>query len=290
MGGRVIAWDDAKIHVGSEALIRGISIFEGIKGYWREDNSSFGLLALEEHYQRLTRSAMLQHLPFNMAYPEFRDACLALVRKLISKDHDQWLRPTLFAVEGNWGVDTVTDLVITSYHQDKVKPGSVEIGFSTWQRALDTALPARIKSAANYQANRLARIEGRRQGFSDMVMLNQWGRVGEATGSCVLMYRDGRVATPPAYEGCLESITVNIVEALCRTLGIPFDRRPIDKTELMIADEICLAGTLMELGIVRRLESRAMPSASPVFDRVADEFWAILRGRKLHPAVKLTAV
>ena len=62
MGGKLTAWDDANIHVGAAALIRGISVFEGIKGYWRHDNSQFGLLALKEHYDRLARSAMLQYL------------------------------------------------------------------------------------------------------------------------------------------------------------------------------------------------------------------------------------
>lgn len=290
MGGKIIPWDEARLHVGSEALIRGISVFEGVKGYWRHDNSAFALLALQEHYERLVRSAALQHLPFSMSYEAFREACLGLVRTLITPEHDQWLRPTVFAVEGNWGLDTVTDLVITSYRQDKRKPASIELGFSTWQRPLDTGLPARIKSAANYQINRLARIEGRRQGYADMVLLNAWGRVAEATGSCVLMVRGGKVVTPPPWEGCLESITIDIVEAVCRSLGVPFERRPIDRTELMVADELCLAGTLMELGLVRRLEDRAMPDRTPVLDAVTEKFWALLRGVRSHPAVRLTPV
>jgi branched-chain amino acid aminotransferase len=290
MGGRLTEWDKATVHVGSEALIRGISVFEGVKGYWKHDGSELALLALREHYQRLTRSALLQHLPFATPYEGFRDACLMLVRKLMTKERDLWLRPTLFAIEGHWGLDTVTDLVITCYNQDKKQPEPIEIGVSTWQRPLDTGLPARVKSAANYQISRLARIEGRRQGFGDMILLNQWGRVAEATGSCVLMVREGRVATPPPHEGCLESITVNIIEALCGTLGIPFVRRPIDRTELMVADEVALAGTLMELGVVKRLDFRAMPAATPVLARITDEYWACVRGQRQHAAVQLTPV
>jgi branched-chain amino acid aminotransferase len=290
MGGRIVDWDNATIHVASEALIRGISVFEGIKGYWRDDDSSLALLALQEHYERLARSALLNQLPFSLNFPDFKEACLSLVRKLQTRDRDLWLRPTLFAIEGHWGADTVSDLVITGYHQEKKRPEAIEIGFATWQRPLDTGLPARIKSAANYQIGRLARIEGRRQGFSDMILLNQWGRIAEATGSCVLMARAGRVATPPCYEGCLESITVNIIEALCQTLGIPFERRPLDRTELMVADELCLAGTLMELGLVRRLDNRIMPSVTPIFGRIADDFWATVRGQRSHSAVRLTSV
>jgi branched-chain amino acid aminotransferase len=290
MNGRITPWDEAKIHVGAEALIRGISVFEGIKAYWKHDNSELGMLALREHYERLTRSAALNHLPFTLGYEEFREACATLVRKLMIKERDLWLRPTIFSVEGNWGEYTVTDLVITSYHQDKKRPDPIDIGVSTWHRPSDSSLPARIKSAANYQVGRMARIEGRRQGYSDMILLNAAGRVAESTGSCLLLVRNGRVATPPHYEGCLESITINIIEALCGTLGIPFDRRPIERTELLIADEACLAGTLMELARIRSVEGRAYPESAPLFDRISDEFWACMRGERQHPAVKLTVV
>ena len=289
MNGNLVPWDDARLHVGSPALTRGISVLEGIKGYWRHDDSHLALLALRAHYERLQRSAMLQHLPFSMGYREFTDACFAIVRKLLSEDRDLWIRPPLFAVEGHWGVDTVTDLVITCYNQDKKVPDPISLGVSTWQRPLDAALPYRIKSAANYQMGRLARIEGRRQGFNDMVMLNQQGRVAEATASCVLVVRDGSVVTPPPTEGCLESITVDIIESLCGSLGIPFDRRPIDRTELRIADELALVGTLAEVAIVQRFEDREMPEAH-VLSRLRDEYFACARGVKANPIMSLTPV
>lgn len=290
MNGRITDWDEAKIHVGAEALIRGISVFEGIKAYWRHDGAELNMLALREHYERLTRSAALQYLPFSMSYEDFRGACSSLIKKLMIKERDLWFRPTLFSVEGAWGENTVADLVITSYHQDKKRPDPINVGVSTWRRPADAAMPARIKSAANYQVGRLARIEGRRQGFSDMVLLNAYGRVAEGTGACVLVVRNGRVATPPAYEGCLESITVDIVEALCKTLGIPFDRRPVERSELTIADEMCFAGTLMELARVRSIEGRALSESAPILDRIADEFWASVRAERPHPAVHLTPI
>lgn len=289
MNGKLVPWDEARIHVGAPALIRGISVFEGIKGYWRHDESQLALVALRAHYERLQRSAMLQHLPFSMSYEEFTEACFTIVRKLLSDDQDLWIRPTLFAVEGHWGIDTVTDLVITCYNQQKKVPDPIRLGVSTWQRALDTALPYRIKSAANYQVGRLARIEGRRQGFEDVIMLNQQGRVAEATGSCVLMVREGSVVTPSPTEGCLESITVNIIESICESLGIPFDRRPIDRTELRIADELALTGTLAEVVIVQHFEDREMPEAR-VLSQLRDEYFACARGLKANPLMTLTPV
>lgn len=290
MNGRLTAWEDAKIHIASEALIRGISVFEGIKGYWSHDNGDLSLLALEEHYKRLCRSALLQHLPMTMTFEQFRGACALLTRELMDRNRDLWLRPTLFSIDGHWGEWTVSDVVITCYLLDKQRPEPIEVGVSTWRRPSDAAMPTRIKSAANYQAGRMARIEGRRQGFSDMILLNASDRVSEATGSCVLIVKDGRVLTPPSYEGCLESITVDIIEQLCGSLGIAFERRPIDRSELLVADEIALAGTLMELAVVKRFEFREMPAHNPIFERISDEYWACVRGERSHPGVRLTSV
>jgi branched-chain amino acid aminotransferase len=41
---------------------------------------------------------------------------------------------------------------------------------------------------------------------------------------------------------------------------VPFERRPVDRSELLVADEIALAGTLMEIGLVKQLDGRAMPA------------------------------
>lgn len=290
MGGRITPWDEAKIHVGAEALTRGISVFEGIKGYWRRDGGALRLLAMREHYDRLVRSAALQHLPFELDYPGFFRACAALVRELQRPDKDLWVRTTLFSIDGQWGENTTTDLVITSYHQEQKRPDPIDIGVSTWRKPDDASMPARIKSAANYQLGRMARIEGRRQGLADMIVLNSAGRVAEASSSAVLMVRRGVLSTPPAREGCLESITVDLVEALARSLGIPFERRPIERSELYVCDEACLAGTLMELARVRSIEGRALPERAPVLERVADAFWACVRGETEHPAVRLDPV
>lgn len=290
MQGDLVPWDSASIHITSEALIRATSVFEGIKGYWQEGGDVFSLLALRQHYDRLCRSAKLLELPFEMGAEEFQKACARLVQELLVPERDLWLRPTLMAVEGNWGVDTVTDLVITAYTLDMSRPDPIALGLSPWQRPGDRSQPARIKSSANYQVGRLARMEGRRRGYDEVILFNSEGRVAETTGSCVLIVRDGTVITPPPSESCLESITVDIIEAMSAQLAIPFVRRPIDSSELFVADEIFIAGTLSELVPVASFEGAALPAAAPVTARLADLFWEVVRGRRSLPGVELTKV
>lgn len=288
--GEVRPWEEATLHVSCEAVNRGLNVYEGLKGYWQASGGKFGIVELRGHYERLARSAKLLHIPVPVTYEEFREACGKLVRALYEPEKDMWVRATLFVVEGHWGEGTVADLVLTAYHQPKQPPAPVSVGVSTWQRSTDISLPARIKTSANYQVARLARIEGRGRGFSEMILLNQYGRVAEATGACVLLVRDGSVITPPASEGRLESITLEIVRGICQSLAIPFMERPVDRTELHIVDEIRLVGTLAELAPVTRVDDYPLPSSSPITDMIAEAFWGAVRGVTPHHAVELTFI
>jgi branched-chain amino acid aminotransferase len=290
MGGKIRPWEEAVLHISTEAVTRGLNVFEGLKGYWQDDGINFGIVAMPRHFARLKRSARLLHIPCPVDYDEFEQACHELIRALYRPDKDMWVRATLYVVEGHWGVGTVADLVLTAYHQDKKPPGPIDIGVSTWRRAGDVARPPRIKTSANYQVALLARTEGRGRGYAEMVLLNQWGRVAEATGACILMVRDGKVVTVPPSEGRLESITVEIVADICRSLQIEFVERPIDRTELFVADAIFLAGTLAELVPVRRVDDFVLPKESEVLNAVSDRFWRAVRGSDFHPAVDLSFV
>lgn len=287
MGGRLCLWDDAKLHVTCEALIRGLNVYEGVKGYWQTDGT-FGIVMLRRHYERLRRSARLLHIPCDWTYQEYERATFELVSQLLQPDRDMWARTTLFAVEGHWGEGTVADLVITAYHQDKQPPQAINLGVSTWQRSVDVSLPARIKTGTNYQVSRLARIEGRAHGCQEMVLLNQWGRVAETTGACILMVRDGIVYTPPATEGALESITLDAVEALAESMGTRFVRRPIDRTELLIADELAVCGTLAELPLVKSIEGQAVSEDAPILRALQTRLLNAFRGIDPHPAIELS--
>jgi branched-chain amino acid aminotransferase len=288
--GEIRPWEEATLHISCETVTRGLNVFEGLKGYWQVGEKEFGIVQLRRHYERLLRSARLLHIPVSVTYDEFRDACSKLVRALYEPDQDMWLRASLYVLEGHWGEGTVSDLVLTAYQQTKQPPTPVSVGVSTWQRSSDITLSPRIKTSTNYQVARLARIEGRQRGFSEMILLNQHGRVAEATGACVLLVRDGIVITPPAYEGRLESITLEIVCKICQSLAIPITERPVDRTELSIADEIRLVGTLAELTPVARVDDYILPAESPLTDAIAAEFWKAVRGVTPHPAVDLTFV
>jgi branched-chain amino acid aminotransferase len=254
VNGELLPYQDVKIHISAEALTRAISVFEGIKGYWDADGEIFSVRTPRLHYERLCRSAGLFHIPIRFSFDEYFDGLRALAEELLVPGRDLWFRTTLYVTEGHWGEGTEADLVVTAFTQQQEDSGPMRLGVSTWRRAPDVALPARVKSGANYAIARLARIEVRRLGYDDAILLNPAGRVAEATGACVLIATGDRVVSPPTSEGCLDSITLSTLEPIGAELGIQIERRPVERTELLSADECGVAGTISELTLIDEID------------------------------------
>jgi branched-chain amino acid aminotransferase len=62
-------------------------------------------------------------------------------------------------------------------------------------------------------------------------------------------------------------------------MDIPVLERPVDKTELFVADEAFLSGTAARVTPIRRLESTDLPNRRPVMEKLRDRLTAITEGR-----------
>jgi branched-chain amino acid aminotransferase len=289
VNGELVPYQDVRIHISAEALTRALSVFEGVKGYWNAAGDEFAIRSPRRHYDRLLRSAALFHIPVEFSYEEFVAGLATLARKLLVPDRDLWFRPTLYVTRGHWGEGTAADLVVTAFTQQKHDPDPMRLGVSTWRRPGDVALPARVKSSANYAAARLARIEVRRLGYEDAVLLNEAGRVAEATGACILMADRTGITSPPVSEGCLDSITLDALEHVARDLGLGFERRPIERTELLAAQECGIAGTISELTLVEEIDGFRF-GLSGVLALLRRRYVEIMRGESVLPGIDLVPV
>jgi branched-chain amino acid aminotransferase len=62
-------------------------------------------------------------------------------------------------------------------------------------------------------------------------------------------------------------------------MGIPTLERPVDKTELFIAEEVFLSGTAAKVTPVRRVETTDLASHRPVMEAIRDRLSTITEGR-----------
>lgn len=277
VNGQIVPYKDVRIHISAEALTRALSVFEGVKGYWTTDGVAFAVRTPREHYERLLRSASLLQIPVDFDYSEFVARLKNLAARLLTPDQDMWFRPTLFVTEGHWGEGTRASLIITAFKQQKEGNQALRLGVSTWRRGTDLDLPARVKCSANYVVARLARIEARRLGYDDAILLNRQGRVAEATGSCIVALIDDEIVTPPPSEGSLDSLTVRVLQKICDRDGLSMVRRPLERTEILSAQEIGIAGTISELTSVSEVDGYKF-SINGLLSELRASYVRVMRG------------
>jgi branched-chain amino acid aminotransferase len=99
------------------------------------------------------------------------------------------------------------------------------------------------------------------------------------------MVRNDTIVTPPATEGALESITLDIVESLAQSAGVKFFRRPIDRTELLVADELGVCGTLHEVTLVSAIDEYKLSEKSPILGAIQQRYLEAVRGLSPHPVI-----
>jgi branched-chain amino acid aminotransferase len=269
LNGRIVPFDQCVVHARSQGAIWGANVFEGLRGYWRERDQQLSVFRLDDHLQRLRRSAKSLHMPIEYTDAELAEACLELLRANEFRQDVHVCVVAYFDMGPNLDPLNYTESVgmhITATPAPR-SPGfsaGVTASISSWRRISDDSMPPRIKTGANYHNSRLAHHEAVRNGFNTTLLLNQRGTVAEAPGACVVMYRDGRLVTPPGTSGVLEGITVATVDELAREhLGIPVERREVDRSELYVADELFICGTMAEISPIVSIDRLPVGSGAP---------------------------
>ncbi len=249
--GEIMHVNDAKINVLSPTSQFGLNVFEGIPCYWNEEKRQLFAFRLDDHYDRLLRSARLLQIDCPYSKDELKKALIDTIR---ANEYDENLsvRQTLFVDGfGSWGSADPVGMFVAPIPRGRTsaeynKKG-LHVSVSSWRRISDNDLSPRIKCGANYMNSRIGQREALRNGYDTCLFLNEFGKIAEGPGSCFFMVRNGTLITPSLTEGVLESITRDTVIKLAGMLGYPIVERTIDRTELYTAEEAFLCGSAMEL-------------------------------------------
>jgi branched-chain amino acid aminotransferase len=284
LNGKLVPYDDAKIHVQSAAVKYGASVFEGLRAYWNAAQGELYVFRLQEHIDRLFGSLRLMRMEHQLTREELANSILEVLRKNEVRE-DVHIRQTAY-VEADGALDATGPVglaVDARPHKVTQKPG-ITACVSSWVRIADGAMPPRIKCSANYQNGRLAMLEARTNGYEGALLLNGRGKLAEAPGACCFMVRGGVPVTPPVTADILESVTRATLLELCRTeLGQTPVEREIDRTELYVADEIFLCGSGWEVTPILSLDKLPFGTGTgpgPVTRTIQASYFAVVRGEK----------
>jgi branched-chain amino acid aminotransferase len=274
-------FEDAKISVATHALHYGTGAFGGMRGIPDPQNNGRVLLfRLDRHCQRLSMSARL------LNYDLPADKIQSVIVDFVKKNRPAvsfYIRP--FVYTSDLGISPRLHNVEKTFFVyglelgDYLSPEGVTCRISSWYRQEDRSLPLRGKISGAYITSSLAKTEAVESGFDEAILMNSQGKVSEASGMNVFIVRNGKLITPGDEQDILEGITRDSILTIARDMGIEVVERSVDKSELLVAEEVFLSGTAAKITPVRQVEFYKLSSDRPITTKLREKLTAITEGR-----------
>jgi branched-chain amino acid aminotransferase len=258
LNGQLVAWDDARIHIGSHVVHYGSAVFEGARCYKTPQGSAF--FRLDAHIRRLYDSAKIYRMEYRLGQDAFTQAVVDTVQA--NGLEACYIRPLLYRGFHELGVNPLgcpVDAAIMvwewgAYLGPEALEQGVDVCVSSWHRAAPNTFPAMAKSSANYANAALIKMEAVLGGYSEGIALDTSGHISEGSGQNLFIVRDGILFTPPVAASVLPGITRDSVMTLARDLGFEVREQDLPREMLYIADETFFVGTAAEITPIRSVD------------------------------------
>ncbi len=276
--GRIEDLASARIPVTDHGFLYGDGIFEGMRVY------AGRLFRLDAHMTRFLTASKAIGLALPGGIEAVREIVLESVRAY--GEDEAYVRLIATRGVGALGVDPTScpepRLVclvdrVALYPLERLRRG-IALATSSLRRPPADALDPRVKSL-NYLNNALAKLEARKRGADEALLLNACGMVAEASVANVFAHRGGVLLTPPPHDGALEGITRATLLDLAPGLGIPSAERTLGRFDLLGADEVFLCGSGAGLVPVRELDGQSigLGCPGPIFETLHRAFYRATR-------------
>ena len=286
MDGRLVAFDDAKVHVLTHALHYGVGVFEGIRAYRSADGRS-AVFRLREHLQRLYDSAhvVLMEIPFP---PEkLEAACVEALRA--NGLAEGYVRPLAFFGAGAMGVGAENPVQVIvaawpwgAYLSEEGLRRGIRAKVSSFTRMHVNVQMVRAKISGQYVNSFLATREAALSGYEEAILLDTEGYVAEGAGENIFIVKNGVLQTPPLSSAVLAGITRDSVLRIARDLGVAVKEEKFTRDAMYLADELFMTGTAAEVTPVREVDNRRIGKGEPgpVTKKIQDTFFRAVRGEE----------
>lgn len=283
MNGKLVNWDDAKVHVLTHAMHYGSSWFEGIRCY--DTTRGSAVFRLDAHLRRLSDSCKMYRTELPYTQKQLTDAVKETIRA--NKLKACYIRPLAYRGYGEPGVNpfgSPVDVMIAvwewgSYLGDEALKQGIDVGVSSWNRPAPNTLPTMSKAAGNYLSSQLIKMEALLAGYAEGIALDVKGYVSEGSGENIFVVRENMIYTPPLIAAILPGITRVSVMKLAEDAGFRLVEGSIPREMLYVADEIFFTGTAAEITPVRSVDKIPVGDGKPgpITKRLQEAFFDVVR-------------
>jgi len=259
--GALLEPDQASIPVFDRGFLYGDSVYEVVRTYRAIP------FALDRHLARLQRSAA--ELALSLPEPAWLETQIGRTLAAAANP-ESYIRLIVTRGSGPLTLDptraTEPRTVVLVQPFEPFPEWMYERGIRVTipqQRRQARAAGQTIAKTGNYLSSVLALGTARRRGFDDALLLDERGRVAEATSANVFVSRAGSLCTPTLETGPLMGVTRGLILEIAEAQGIAVSECELGPGDLAAADELMLTSTLREVLPVVAVDDRVIGLGRP---------------------------
>jgi len=259
LNGKLVSWDDAKIHILTHTLHYGSGAFEGMR-FYDSDNGS-AIFRLKKHVERLIRSFSIFHSNLPWTQEEIEKAIYDTVKANLPECKAGYIRPIVFHGYGIMGLkirkESPVSMAIAVWPWGAyLGERPIKVKITNIRRLSPKAFKADAKICGHYVNSILATTEACNAGFDEALMLDDKGNIAEGSGENIFAVKNSKLITPPLRGQILPGITrVSIIE-VAKDLGYVVEERDVNVDELKDADEAFFTGTAAEVHPIGQIDDK----------------------------------
>ena len=258
--------EKVRLSPGQAGLLSGWGIFTTIR------ISRSEAFAYERHWRRLEKDAAIIRLPMPYTAAKVRVHLHEVIRanKLVDGCARIYL---VYNSIGFWQSEEQrpeVDLIIYSAPMPEFRE-PLRLGLREHGRHAASPL-AGVKSTS-WLPNLWAVSEAQKEGFDEVVLLNERGEIAECTAANIFAVKNGKVYTPPLSSGCLEGVTRGILFEIAPEAGIAVVEQALRPEDLYSADEVFITSTNRNLIGVGEIAGQQIATATGRVTRQLDELF-----------------
>lgn len=269
--GTLVPWQSATVHLLSHSLARGSLVFDYLSVHATPRGAA--IFRLAEHLERFQRSVGIVGLPMRHSFDELFAGARAVVcanpgakalkvmAYVPSEEVDVVPMDETVAV-AMAAYDPVADVILRKPSPRRMTP-TLAIKIERVRRRIESHLPTHAKAAANYLGPMMAKWQARKEGYDEVVMLDEHGHLSEApTSNLFLVDARGTLRTP-GLDAVLPGITRMSVVEIAKHEGVAVHEGVVEPEELLAAREAFLASTSVGVWPVASVDGNALPAPVP---------------------------
>jgi len=243
--------DKVRWSPGQAGLICGWGLFTTVRIVHGE------AFAYERHWRRLEKDSAITRMPLGHTGARVRVHLQEVIRA--NRVQEGCARIYLvWNTVGSWkSAEKMpdVDLVITSADVPHY-PDTLRLTVREHGRHAASAL-AGVKTIS-WLNSVWAVAEAHREGFDEVVLLNERGEVSECTAANLFAVKGDKVLTPPLSSGCLEGVTRGILTEVAGEAGTAVVEQVLRMDDLYGADEVFITSTNRNVIGVREIAGRTI--------------------------------